>query len=221
MAEYQSQVDIQNKALLHLGATMITTTGDQSKNAIITTFQYDKCRVAELRAHVWQFAIAYSTLSAASPTTQAFQNGAVRNRFTLPANYIRLAQQDPHTAGVTNQGTSAGTRWGDYSIEGPILLTANASVLLRYVEDQEVVTTFDGMFDEALALRIAFDSCEAITQNLQKQQMIGQMYAERIGQAMLLNLIETATDEPMEAQVNLVRVNQNPNPPAPAQQRQR
>ena len=219
MAEYQSQVDIQNKALLHLGATMITTINDQSKNAIITTFQYDKCRVAELRAHVWQFAIAYSNLVLDS--VQSFQNGAIRNRFLLPTGYIRLAQQDPHTAGVTNQGTSAGTRWGDYSVEGPLLLTANTSVLLRYVEDQTTVTAFDGMFDEALALRIAFDSCEAITQNLQKRQMIGQMYAERIGQAMLLNLIETATDEPMEAQVNLVRVNQNLNPPAPAQQRQR
>jgi hypothetical protein len=218
MAEYTTSVDIANKALQHLGAPLIATLADNSKNAVQMNFAYDKCRQAELRSHVWQFSIAYSTLAAASPATQAFQNGAVRNRFTLPANYVRMAQQDPHTAGVSNQNVTAGLQWSDYSVEGTILLTANPSVLLRYASDITTVTAFDALFDEALAARLAFDTCEVITQNLQKRGQMAQIYAERIAMAQTLNLIETAADEPTELEAMFSRINQNPNGPVQPQQ---
>lgn len=207
MAEYSASVDIANKALQHLGAPLIATLADNSKNAVQMNFAYDKCRQAELRAHVWQFSIAYATLVAASPATQTFQNGAVRNRFTLPANYVRMAQQDPHTAGVSNQNVTAGLQWSDYAVEGTILLTAQSSVILRYASDITTVASFDALFDEALAARLAFDTCEVITQNFQKRSQMAQIYAERIGLAQTLNLIESAADEPTELMAAFARIN--------------
>lgn len=207
MAEYATSVDIANKALQHLGAPLIATLADNSKNAVQMNFAYDKCRQAELRAHVWQFSIAYSTLAAASPATQAFQNGSVRNRYTLPSNYVRMAQQDPHTAGVSNQNVTAGLQWSDYAIEGTILLTAASSVILRYASDVSTVSLFDALFDEALAARIAFDTCEVITQNLQKRSQMASIYGERIALAQTLNLIEAAADEPTELMAAFARIN--------------
>jgi hypothetical protein len=206
MAEYATSVDIANKALLHLGASMIVAFTDNSKNAVTMNFLYDKCRQAELLSTVWKFSIAYQTLVAGSPATQAYQNGTTRNRFVLPSSYVRMADQDPRTAGTATQGSSAGLQWRDYSVESGNILTAQTSVILRFVSDVTIVTTFDALFCEMLAARIAFDACEVITQNLQKRAQIAQMYADRFAMAKLLNLIETATDEPIEAEAMLARI---------------
>ena len=50
---------------------------------------------------------------------------------------------------------------------------------------------------------------------------MAQIYNERIIQAARINLIKTATDEPMEDQLNLIRVNAGAPQPAPQPQRQR
>jgi hypothetical protein len=235
-------------ALIHLGANMIATLTDNSKNAVIMNFLYDKCRQDEARAHGWQFNITYlqlvPSISIAGPSTVTFQNGAKRNAFLLPyaafiadpvtsntpypapplpnavAAYLRLASQLPHTASNANQGVSAGVQWSDYQVEGYRLLTSQSSVLLRYFADNTNVAQFDAMYCNAVALRIAWYACETITQNANKRIQIGQMYAEQIALARRLNLIETATDEPVENEILLTRIGTNPNPPAP-QQRQR
>ncbi len=59
--------DIANRGLQHLGANLITTFADNSKNATQAGFVYDKARRAELRANPWNFSRRRAVLRA-SPT---------------------------------------------------------------------------------------------------------------------------------------------------------
>lgn len=220
MAEYATSTDIVNKALQHLGCPLITSITALTKNAVNMNFAYDKCRQAELRAHIWNFSIAYANLRPAPTPTQTFQNGETRNRFAMPSGYARLAAQDPHYQGISNQGSSGGVQWTDYSIEAGTLLTASTSVILRYAMDATAVPTFDALFCESVAARIAFDTCEVITQSLQKRAQISEIYTQRIAEARRMNLIEAGTDEPLEAEVDLIRINRG-LPPQQQQQRGR
>jgi hypothetical protein len=62
MSDFETPVDIANRALQHCGATRITSFSDDSKNASEVAFCYDKLRRAELRRNVWRFAIRKATL---------------------------------------------------------------------------------------------------------------------------------------------------------------
>jgi|SRR5215472_2441573 len=222
MAEYTSSVDICNKALQELGCARITTLLDNSRNAAECNFLYDKARVALLREYVWGFSIAYFTLTAGSPTTQAFQSGDTRNRFNLPPGFMRLADQNPRTAGRLTQATTGGVKSTDYSIEGSFLLTANASVLLRYANDVTNVTLMDPLFCDALAARMCVDGlAETLTQNVQKRQLAELRYEKRIALAKLIQVIEAASDEPIEEALKTAKMLEMPPQPQPAQQQGR
>lgn len=214
MAEYATAADICNKALQEIGCALIGSLTDDSRNANECNFLYDKTRVALLREHVWNFAISYATLTAAGTLT--YQNGSTRNKFTLPAGYMRLADQQPRTAQLMTQATSGGVRGTDYSIEGGFLVTAQAGVLLRYAADISTVTLMDPLFCDALAARMCVDGlAETLTGSVQKRQLAGQRYADRIALAKLLNAIEAADDEPLAELMRTARTLEQPPAPAP------
>lgn len=54
---YINPEDIANRCLQHLGASLISSFSDNSKNAVQTSFAYDKLIQSEMRRRVWQFAI--------------------------------------------------------------------------------------------------------------------------------------------------------------------
>lgn len=56
MSDYLSNVDVGNRALIHLGAELITSFAQGSRNALLISAVYDKIRRAELRRRVWRFA---------------------------------------------------------------------------------------------------------------------------------------------------------------------
>lgn len=62
-------LDIQNRALDHLGATYITSTDEDSVNNSTTTFVYDKVRRAELQRNLWKFAVRKAVLRPIDTTT--------------------------------------------------------------------------------------------------------------------------------------------------------
>ena len=217
MSAYTTNVDISNRALQLLGASFIATMADQSRNAVQCNFIYDKVRQAELRAHVWNFAISYATL--ASPaTTFTYQNGQSRNAFTRPADFLRFADQNPRAQAVVRQNTLGGVKYTDYSIEGSYLVTAlGGPIHLRYVQDVTTVTAFDPMFSEALAARMAIGMAEIITQDASKKQLAEQWYTETVQKAQLIDLIEAGGDEPLEGEVMTATISKPPpqTPPTP------
>ena len=224
MATYSTQYDIANRALVHCGISPnLTSAFTGSKNAVLMGFLYDKIRVAELRKHVWNFAITYSQLAAASPATVRYANGQVKNAWALPADYIRIATQDPRNAGVATLLTTAGIRFNDYQVEGANLITSGAAPSLRYVNNFTTVTSMDPTFCEMVAASLALASIEVITQNPTKRQLIEHEYMSMLDTARTINLIEGGSAEPSEPDIKLVNVPRpgqlNAAPPAQQQGR--
>lgn len=221
MALYTTSADIANRALQLIGATAIVNITDLNKNAVACNFFYDKARALELRLHPWNFAVKYTTLSAAAGTV-TYQNGQTRSQFTLPTDYARLADQNPRAAGTTVQTVSAATKYTDYAVEGGSLVTATAAPIhLRYIGLISTVTLFDPLFCEALAAMMAMGLIPLLTQSPQKFQLAQSYYAFIIAEAKRANLIEAGADEPVEEMLDLTRMNTQELPTAPPPQRGR
>ena len=139
---YTQAVDIENKALrASLGATLLVTARQQQERHEHKGPPYGKCILAQQRS---MLAVRYRLRHSSSrkPSYPDFPEWGGSQSLYAAGELSSVGTARRHSAGVTNQGTSAGTRWGDYSVEGPILLTAKAtSVLLRYVASWATVTT--------------------------------------------------------------------------------
>lgn len=69
MANFQTSIDIANRALQHCGSARMTAFTDDSKRAQAVAFCYDKLREAELRRNVWSFAVRKAALRPVDPAT--------------------------------------------------------------------------------------------------------------------------------------------------------
>ena len=216
MTEYTTNIDICNKALQEIGCARITSLSG-SRNADECGFLYDKARQALLREHVWGFSIAYQTLELSG--TVVYQNQLNRNKFSLPTDFVRLADQNPRQPNQLSQAVTGGIKSTDYSIEGGYLVTGQPSVILRYASNVMDVTLMDPLFCDALAAKMCVDGlAEMLTQNVQKRQLAEQRYTSRIALAKIIQIIEAAGDEPIEEMLRSARVLEQP--PRPQQQQQ-
>jgi hypothetical protein len=71
-------------------------------------------------------------------------------------------------------------------------------ILLRFIADITDVRCMDDMFCEGLAARIALEICEPITQDLGKAQKCAAEYNRIMGEARIVNAIESGSDQPPE-----------------------
>jgi hypothetical protein len=83
LSNYQTSVDIANRALQHVGGKRIVTLADDSVNASAVSFCYDKLREAELRRNVWVFSIRKAALRPVDTNTQAPRPGRLGYRHHL------------------------------------------------------------------------------------------------------------------------------------------
>lgn len=88
MAEYQTPLDIKNRALQHCGVPRIAAATDDAKGAAETEFAYDKLRTAELRRNVWRFAIRKVALRAVNWDTMFLVPAAYQAANTYPIGAI-------------------------------------------------------------------------------------------------------------------------------------
>jgi hypothetical protein len=133
-------------------------------------------------------------------------NGKIRNVFPLPLYYLRITNPDPKVGSTATNVVSAGLRYNDYELEGNIIVSAQTDpILLRYVADVSDVTMLDPLLCEALAARIAYSICEPLTQSEQKRQGIAAAYQKFLHDAVVVNLIETGSTEPLEDDYILTR----------------
>ncbi len=183
-----SDVAICNFALQKLGAKRITSLTEDSPNARTMNACYEIVRDAELRRHVWSFAIAREAL-AADVYTATF---GPTYRYSLPADFLRLLPRDPEE----NYNTT------DWRIEGRKIYTEEGAPLnVRYIKRVTDPNEFDAAFVDAFAARLAWHSCEDITQSNQKKADILNEYTLLIREAKRTNAIEKqnfeeAVDDP-------------------------
>jgi hypothetical protein len=194
-----SKEQIANRALQRLGATRISSLDEGSKNANAVKFIIDQIIDEELRANYWTFAITRAALAADSETPLFDRS----YQYQLPNNYLRMAPRDPSYA-------SAPTDW---LFEGRKLLTNEGAPLnIRYVRNDATPETYDANFAGAVAMRIAMEIAEEITQSSSKQDRLEAAYKFFVDQAKKLNGIEGGPIAPEIDEMVLVRITEANDP---------
>lgn len=124
---------------------------------------------------------------------------ATRNVYRLPSNFLREAPQDPKAGSVSWLGGPSGLGYDDWDFEGDFLMSRETTpIVFRFVADVTGVQRMDPMFCEGLAARVAVEVCEALTQSVEKKQTAAAAYNKFMGEARIVNGIETGSTEPPE-----------------------
>ncbi len=138
-----SQVEIFNKALVLLGAKIIT---DPSESDELSTI-YDTCRKELLAEHPWNFALVRAELGQLLSTPEFEFN----YQYQLPSDCIRIWKA---SCPVSN-----------YVQEGDRILTNDSSFSILYISDVTDTAKFSPSFVNCLALKLAKDSGISISDN--------------------------------------------------------
>lgn len=129
----------------------------------------------------------------AGPSTELQSN----NVYRLPANYLRMAPQNPKP-GLAALGGPTGVGYDDWLIEGDYLISSDCNdIRLRFVANITDVSKMHTNFCEGLGARIGLEVCETLTQSTAKIVTIGKMYEKFMGDAAIIDGIEDGfTDAP-------------------------
>lgn len=184
-----SNVEIANLALQKIGARRIESLTQDVSNARSMNAAFTKIRDQELRRYDWGFAIARASIAADSDQTE----WGDWNRYALPNDYIRLLRDDESGQAV------------DWRIEGLFIVTADAAPLdIRYIARIEDPNYFDALFIEALAAKLAFQTCKEITGSTTQQGAAKADYDWAIAEAKRSGAIEKAAQEaPEDSWINV------------------
>jgi hypothetical protein len=191
-----SRVDIANLALTKLGsASKITALTDNSPAARAMNGVYDITRKALLRRYHWAFALTRTTLPAlADAPAWGFARACA-----LPADFLRMVQvNDVVAVPALNDYTDGDTSpWAieTLTLAGggtalAILTDFDVPLKIRYVRDVTDEGTFDALFVMALAARLAYETCEQITQSNSKKQAAAEDLKQALRDAVMTGAIE-------------------------------
>jgi hypothetical protein len=151
-----NKLDICNSALIKLGSRLIVSLGDSTKSARLLNQQYNICKLAVLRSHIWNFAKDRAVL-APLVDTPAF---GYAQAYQLPADFVRVAKINGEIRGI------------QYEVEGDKILTNDNQMELEYIKDVTNEANMDALFVEALAFYLAWEISIPLTGDKElKQQM--------------------------------------------------
>lgn len=161
-----SVVAICNLALQRLGADRIVDITDpDQKEARECNAIYDDLRQSELRTHTWNFAKTRVQVPAESTAPLFGRN----NQYIIPPDSLRIVKPTLLNNPRSNY---------DWLVEGRKILSDDAAPLdLVYIKDVTDPNTMDALFRRALALEMALQMCEALTQSNSKWDRVA---AEKI-----------------------------------------
>src|SRR6266404_2036131 len=186
-----SDIQIANRALQKLGAASITSFNDNSTAGRAMNLAYTIVRDAELRRRRWKFSITRANLA---PLSTAPVNGIYNLQYQLPAQCLRILNVGDFSPGADTSDYRNRTV-ADYSIEGNLILTNIASPLsLRFIQQITDPGQFDSAFAEAFAARLAWETCEQITQSGEKRKLAMTEYKAAILEAAQANALEIPPD---------------------------
>ena len=180
-----SQVDIANRALTKLGEARITSMDDNTKHARCINSMWDVVRDAELRAHVWRFALTRSSLAALADVPAFGYNV----QYQLPSDCLRLIEVAEFSVNNLNDYITQNDAL--YTVEGNKILTdLTAPLNIRYLKQETDTAQYTIDFVEALACRLAAECAEALTNSMEQRKMAWQEYKQAISIAVKTNSLE-------------------------------
>ena len=168
-----SEVSICNQALGWLGANLITSFDDQTKEANLCEANYASLRDAVLERGDWTFAIRRAELPQLDPSEAVLGFG---NAYQLPSDCIRIIQASPDV----NYEPTTTMHW---NLEDRKVVTDNGACFIKYVTREEDPVRFSPGFVQALAYRIATELAIPLTKSRQLQQQMYGLYEERVREA--------------------------------------
>jgi hypothetical protein len=146
-----SVVQIQNSALIKLGAEQITVDTENNTRARLVRERFPVVRDRLLRSHPWNFAIDFISLAAISPTpSNIFSYSYV---YQLPSDCLRVLE------------TSLGYDEEWEEISGKQIACNSDTLKIKYLKKITDVSKYDDNFAEVLAWDLAHDICYALTQS--------------------------------------------------------
>lgn len=187
-----SDIQIANRALQKLGSsTQLVAFSDPGPAARALNLAYAPVRDAELRRRRWKFSITRANLAALSTPPV---NGIYSAQFQLPSNCLRVLEVGDYWPGA-DTSDYRNRSVAEWTIEGGVILTNIAAPLsLRYIQQVTNPGMFDAAFCEAFAARLAWETCEQITQSGEKRKLAIQEYKQAILEAAQANALETVAE---------------------------
>jgi hypothetical protein len=195
-----SDVEIVNVALTLLGQQRITTLNDNVKAARSALAIYEIERDAELREHIWNFAVKRVLLPALT-TPPAFGYFAA---YQLPDDNIRVIQAGRWSPGTQRWLGVVTSEAADWKIEGKTIVSNQVTgfgtstplgpLPLRYIARITDPTMFDPGFVEAFGCRLAAKLAEDMTQMGDKRDRANAQYQKAIIAAIRADSIELPPD---------------------------
>lgn len=141
MPAIDSPVKVCNKALVLIGADLITALDENSKRARLCNYLYEQARDAVQRAHPWNCCMSRATLAALSSTP----DWGYDYEYQLPTNpyCLRVLQMEELSY--------------EFKIEGRKLLTDEDSCKILYITRIVTVANWDKLLVDAVAARLAHE----------------------------------------------------------------
>jgi len=162
-----SEVGIANMALLRVGAEPIIALSDDSGRARACNAAWPFVRQNVLRGHSWNSATVRTTLAALTDAP-AWEFATA---YTVPPDSLHVMEVDTTS---------------DWRVEnGQILTDATGSLNIRYIKDETDTEVYDASLTMAMALRLAVEICEKLTNNRLKRQLLLQEYLQVVNDAMV------------------------------------
>lgn len=123
-----------------------------------------------------------------------------KNVYRLPSNFLRRAPQDPKAGSISILGAPGNIFADDWNIEGNFLTSRDSSpITLRFIADVTNVSTFDDLFCECFACRIASETGFQLTQDKQSFAQLNGFYIAKRAEAITVNAIESGpTESPLD-----------------------
>lgn len=126
-------------------------------------------------------------------------SNTTRNLFILPRGFLREAPQNPKGAG-SFLGFPSNLPLTDWTFENNFFVSMDAGVIVfRFAADVTNAAEFDPLFVEGLGARVGEEVCEILTQSSEKKQGCVADYKKVMGNARIVNGIETGpTETPLD-----------------------
>jgi hypothetical protein len=169
-----SQTAICNRALEFLGQGPVTSIDSSQPAAKALRRVFDDTRRALLEDHPWNFAKKRASIAASATVPDwGFTNG-----YPVPVDYVRLLaiENEPE---FSIEADPSGSLW--------ILTNATAPLAILYIYDVTDTGRYPPSFVDALASRLALDTCEDITQSNAKKQYAAEIHASFLLKAKSIN----------------------------------
>tara|TARA_Y100000996_G_scaffold323498_2_gene259550 strand:- start:2317 stop:2874 length:558 start_codon:yes stop_codon:yes gene_type:complete len=162
-----SVTEIANMALLRVGAEPILSLTEDNGRARACNIAWPFARQHVLRSHSWNCATVRATLS---PLTDA-PTWEFATAYTVPPDSLHVMEVDTTT---------------DWRVEnGKILTDATGALNIRYIKDETETGLYDASLSMVMALRLAVEIAEKLTNNAVKREFLLQEYLQAVNDAMV------------------------------------